>query len=143
MQILEEHAGNNEEDIENQETGDTSIDEDTQDSSADEGSQDVLNDEIILNGTMNIPDGPSQKMTMIVNPGTGSVTAVFYLKINVDGLKLEVNIPFFGTIDPETRIINAVSSGGDEDIRLTRTLSANGNRASGTGDDGMVWSVSR
>jgi transposase len=140
---LEEHAGNNEEDIENQNTEDTSIDEDTQDSSTGEGSQDVLNDEIILNGTMSFPDELSQKMTMIVNPGTGSVTAVLHLKINADGLKLEINIPFFGTIDPETRIINAVSSGGDEDIRLTGSLSADGNRASGTGDDGIVWSVSR
>jgi len=123
-----------EEVIENQDIEDTSIDE---------GIQDALTDEIILNGTMNFPDVSGQKMTMIVNPGTGSVTAVLYMKINNDGLKLEFNVPFFGTIDPETLVINAVSSGGDEDKRLTGTLSADGNSASGTGDDGMVWSVSR
>jgi hypothetical protein len=118
-------------------------DQDIEDTSTDEGIQDALTDEIILNGTMSFPDDNSQKMTMIVNPGTGSVTAVLYIRINVEGMKLEFNVPFFGTIDPETRVINAVSSEGDEDIELTGKLSADGNRASGTGDDGIVWSASR
>jgi len=132
-----------EEDIEDQDIEDVSTDGGTQDDSTDEDMQDAVNDEIILNGTMSFPGESSQKMTMIVNPGTGSVTAVLHIKIDEDGIKLEFDVPFFGSIDPETRVINAVSSGGDEDIKLTGILSTDGNRASGTGDDGMVWSVSR
>ncbi len=58
---------------------------------------------------------------------------------------LDLDPQIYGSIDLETRIINAMLTGGDdaEGMKITGKLSADGNRANGTGDEGIVWSASR
>jgi len=96
---------------------------------------------VTLNGTMG---ADSFTMSMTINLDTGAVSGMVYVRIYFTDFdyQLEENVPISGTMDLETRSINAQAGDG----RLTGKLSADGNSASGTmsSDDGSVaWSVSR
>jgi len=98
---------------------------------------------ITLNGTVG-DGGNAFPMSMTIDLGTGAVSGMVYIRINFTDLdyKLEVDAPISGSMNLETRGINAQAG----ELNLTGRLSANGNSANGTasGDDwGGPWSVSR
>jgi len=74
---------------------------------------------------------------------TGVVSGMVYIRINFTDLdyKLEVDAPISGSMNLETREINA-QAGEEGEIKLTGILSADSDRASGIGSEGVVWSVS-
>jgi len=146
-----------EENTEDQETEDTSINEveDTPtegegsvDTSTDSGetgeiTEEAIEEVITLNGTLS--DGVNAfTMSMTINLGTGAVSGILYIRLYIVDLEyqLEEDVPISGSMDLETRDINAQAG----DSKLTGTLSADGNSANGTasGEDfSAVWSVSR
>lgn len=133
-----------EENTEDQGTEDILTDEETQDTSTDgeeseEITGEVVENVITLTGTMNPPDEVAQKMSMIINLETGSVTGILYLRIDNESIKFDIDLPISGSINLETREIN----GKMGEAEINGKLSADGSRANGTGEDGMVWSVSR
>jgi len=128
-----------EEDIE-----DVSTDGEIQDTSTDEEEpeeiiEEVVEDVITLTGTMDAPDSNPQKMSMTIDLKAGLVSGTVYLRINNEEITLNVDVPISGSINLDTRVINAEAG----DMKLNGKLSADGKRANGTGSESVVWSVSR
>ena len=143
---LQQHNGSlkevpDEGNTDSQGTEDIPTDGETQDDLTDEEETDETAESIIiLNGSMNIPDAAPQNMLMTIDLETGTVTGIFYLRVDNEGIKLEMDLPISGSIDLETRAIVAEIG----EITINGTLSADGNTASGTSsEDGGSWSVSR
>ncbi len=136
---LEEYAGNNEEGMEDQNTEDASTDEEE----SEEITEEVTGEVIILNGTLSDPEeGGTIKMSMTIDLKTGVVSGIIFIRIDNEYIKFDADMPISGSMNLETREINAQSG----EAKLTGILSADGNRANGTasGEDGnLVWSVSR
>jgi len=119
---------------------DTLTDEETQDALTNE---EVTEEVITLNGTVS-DGGDAFTMSMTINLGTGAVSGIIYIRIYMADFdyQFEEDVPFSGSMDLQTRDINAKAG----DTRLTGRLSADGNSANGTAssDDGSVsWSASR
>lgn len=94
---------------------------------------------ITLTGTMDAPDSDPQKMFMTIDLKAGLVSGIIYLRINNEDITLDMDLPISGSINLETRVINAEVG----DMELNGKLSADGKRANGTGSESVVWSVSR
>ncbi len=128
-----------EENTEDQETEDTSTDS----GETGEITEEAIEEVITLNGTLS--DGVNAfTMSMTINLGTGAVSGILYIRLYIVDLEyqLEEDVPISGSMDLETRDINAQAG----DSKLTGTLSADGNSANGaaSGEDfSAVWSVSR
>lgn len=128
-----------EENTEDQETEDTSTDS----GETGEITEEAIEEVITLNGTLS--DGVNAfTMSMTINLGTGAVSGILYIRLYIVDLEyqLEEDVPISGSMDLETRDINAQAG----DSKLTGTLSADGNSANGTasGEDfSAIWSVSR
>lgn len=124
---------------------DTPADEETQGTSTDEAvseeiTEEVTEEVIVLNGTMSDPEsGGTMKMSMTINLKTGTVSGIVFIKLYIDDMKFETDVPISGSMNLETRKINAKAGEG----KLTGILSADGNSANGTGTEGAVWNVSR
>ena len=131
-------------------TEDTLPDEETEDTLTDEEESEEVTEEaaaevIILTGTMG--DGVNTfTMSMTIDLKTGVVAGMVYFRMSFEFedvvVPIESDVPISGSMNLETRGINA-KVGEEEELILTGTLSADGDRASGTGSEGMVWSVSR
>ena len=81
-------------------------------------------------------------MSMTIDLKTGTVSGIIFIRIDNEYMKFDADMPISGSMNLETREINAQSG----EAKLTGILSADGNRANGTvsGEDGnLVWSVSR
>jgi len=127
---------------------DTLTDEETQDALTDEEvteeiTEEAIEEVITLNGTVSSGEA-AFTMSMTINLGTGEVSGIIYVRIYLTDFEyqFEENVPISGSMDLETRDINAQSG----DSKLTGRLSADGNSANGTlsSDDGSgTWRVSR
>jgi len=138
-----------EENTEDQETEDTptegegSVDTSTDSGETGEITEEAIEEVITLNGTLS--DGVNAfTMSMTIDLGTGAVSGILYIRLYIVDLEyqLEEDVPISGSMDLETRDINAQAG----DSKLTGTLSADGNSANGaaSGEDfSAVWSVSR
>ena len=115
----------------------------TDEEEPEEITEEVTEEVIILNGTVS-DEVNTHTMLMTIDLNTGVVSGMVYIRINFTDLdyKFEVDAPISGSINLETREINAQAGEGGE-IKLTGILSADGDKASGTGSEGAVWSVSR
>jgi len=127
---------------------DTLTDEETQDALTDEEVTEEITEEvtaevITLNGTVS-DEVNTHTIFMTINLKTGAVSGMIYIRIYFTDIyyKFEVDAPISGSMNLETREINAQAGEGGE-IKLTGILSADGDRASGTGSEGAVWRVSR
>lgn len=145
---LQQHEGDlgeapDEENTDSQETGDISTDGEAQDDLTDgeetEEIDETVESIIILNGAMNIPDAPPQNMLMTIDLEKGIVAGIFYLRIKNEEFQLEMDLPISGSINLETRVINADIG----EITINGTLSIDHNNANGTSSEGGTWSVSR
>jgi len=138
-----------EENTEDQETEDTptegegSVDTSTDSGETGEITEEAIEEVITLNGTLS--DGVNAfTMSMTIDLGTGAVSGILYIRLYIVDLEyqLEEDVPISGSMDLETRDINAQAG----DSKLTGTLSVDGNSANGaaSGEDfSAVWSVSR
>jgi len=127
---------------------DTLTDEETQDALTDEEvteeiTEEAIEEVITLNGTVGYGE-TAFTMSMTINLGTGVVSGIIYVRIYLADFEyqIEEDVPISGSMDLETRDINARSG----DSKLTGRLSADGNSANGTlsSDDGSgPWRVSR
>ncbi len=122
------------------EQGEVSEDTLTDDEVTEEITEEVIEEVIALNGTIN-DNVNTYAMFMTINLKTGAVSGMIYIRVYFTDLdyKLEIDAPISGSMNLETRGINAQA----EEFKLTGILSADGNRASGTGSEGSAWSVSR
>lgn len=102
--------------------------------------EEVLAEVITLNGTVGISgEEGSFPMFMTIDLKTGTVSGILYFKLYIDDIKFETDLPISGTMNLETRKITGKMGEGN----INGILSTDGNRASGTGEEGMVWSASR
>ncbi len=111
---------------------------------SEEITEEAIEEVIALNGTITMSDGVTahtHTMTMTIDLKTGVVFGVLYIRIYFTDLdyQFETDAPISGSINLETREINTQTG----ELNLTGRLSADGNSASGTGSEGIVWSVSR
>ena len=127
-----------------EESGDQNIEDiSTDEEESEEITEEVTGEVIILNGTLSDPEeGGTTKMSMTIDLKTGVVSGIIFIRIDNEYIKFDADMPISGSMNLETREINAQSG----EAKLTGILSADGNRANGTasGEDGnLVWSVSR
>jgi len=123
--------------------GEVSEDTLTDEEVTEEITEEAIEEVITLNGTVGYGEA-AFTMSMTINLGTGAVSGIIYVRIYLADFEyqIEEDVPISGSMDLETRDINAQSG----DSKLTGRLSADGNSANGTvsSDDGSgTWRVSR
>jgi len=141
---LQKYGYEQEENTDDENTEDKEIEDDlTDEKESEEIIEEVIEEVIVLNGTLSDANGGgATKMSMTINIKTGTVSGIIFIRINNDGLKLNMDVPIFGSMNLETRVINAKSG----EMKLSGLLSADSNSANGTAssEEGSgVWSVSR
>lgn len=109
---------------------------------SEEVTEEVVGEVITLNGTYSGPEYPdfgSFTMYMSIDLKTGTVSGMGFVKLKNENVDLDYDFPISGNMNLETREI----TGKFGDDKMNGKLSADGNRAIGTGSEGVVWSVSR
>ncbi len=105
--------------------------------------EEVIEEIITLSGTMG-DEVSTFTMSMTIDLNTGAVSGIVYFRINLVDLdyKFETDVPISGSMNLETREINAQAG----ELKLTGRLSTGANSANGTAsseEGSVVWSVSR
>jgi len=141
---LQKYGYEQEENTDDENTEDKEIEDDlTDEKESEEIIEEVIEEVIVLNGTLSDANGGgATKMSMTINIKTGAVSGIIFIRINNDGLKLNMDVPIFGSMNLETRVINAKSG----EMKLSGLLSADSKSANGTAsseEGSVVWSVSR
>ena len=141
---LTEETGEAEEEVTEELPSEEEVAEEIVDSEeeSEEITEEVVGEVITLNGTYSGPDYPdfgSFTMYMSIDLKTGTVSGMAFVKLKNENVDLDYDFPISGSMNLETREI----TGKFGDDKMNGKLSADGNRANGTGEEGIVWSVSR